>query len=103
MRGTAVAHALRCLETLTRAMNERVVLTLRYKAPGELLGMDLGILNYGQLTRMTPLSPNFHTTSTGGYLSLNRFNVQWSPLHGSELGTRFELMTSWPQARDHNH
>ncbi|GFX35380.1 hypothetical protein TNCV_101871 [Trichonephila clavipes] len=45
--------------------------------------MDLGILSHGQVTRTTPElaapSPNYHTTPTGGRLSLDRFNMHRSP------------------------
>ncbi|GFY22662.1 hypothetical protein TNCV_2179231 [Trichonephila clavipes] len=41
--------------------------------------MDFEILNHGQVKRMTPElaspSPNFHTTPTGGRLSVDKFNV----------------------------
>ncbi|GFU57403.1 hypothetical protein TNCV_3635821 [Trichonephila clavipes] len=30
---------------------------------------------------LAPPSPNFHTTITGGRLSLDRFNEHWPPLH----------------------
>ncbi|GFX79653.1 hypothetical protein TNCV_826411 [Trichonephila clavipes] len=49
-----------------------------------ILVTELAFLNHGQVTRTTPelafLSSNFHTTSTGGLLSLSRFNGHL-PLH----------------------
>ncbi|GFT30402.1 hypothetical protein TNCV_2376961 [Trichonephila clavipes] len=51
-----------------------------------LLATDRVNLNHDQVTRttpeLTPPSPNFHTT--GGRLSLHRFNVQW-PLYTAGL------------------
>ncbi|GFX52675.1 hypothetical protein TNCV_3979781 [Trichonephila clavipes] len=48
----------------------RVKLTSHCKTTRGLLAMDLAILNLGQVTRMTPElsppSPNYHTTPTGG-------------------------------------
>ncbi|GFW22121.1 hypothetical protein TNCV_1632511 [Trichonephila clavipes] len=34
------------------------------------------------IPELAPPFPNFPTTPTGGRLSLDIFNVHWSPLHG---------------------
>ncbi|GFV12117.1 hypothetical protein TNCV_1796041 [Trichonephila clavipes] len=64
----------------------RVIVTPHYKAARGLLATDLVILNHGQVTRTTPEtahpSPNFHTTPTGGRLSLNRYHAQRPPFLG---------------------
>ncbi|GFU82952.1 hypothetical protein TNCV_4254081 [Trichonephila clavipes] len=60
----------------------RVKLTSHCKTTRGLLAMDLAILNLGQVTRMTPElsppSPNYHTTPTGGASTYLRCIV---PLH----------------------
>ncbi|GFX29809.1 hypothetical protein TNCV_4749381 [Trichonephila clavipes] len=50
----------------------------------EFLSIDLVNLNHAQVTRTTPElsppSPNFDTTSTGGHFNLDIFNVHRPPL-----------------------
>ncbi|GFV58554.1 hypothetical protein TNCV_2915431 [Trichonephila clavipes] len=62
-----------------------------------LLATDHVILNHGQVTWTTPelalLSPNYHTTPTGGRLALDRFNVYHSPIRWVFSGTGLKLMT----------
>ncbi|GFV58814.1 hypothetical protein TNCV_3731501 [Trichonephila clavipes] len=73
-------------------MKEGYIYVALYKAARRLLVTDLITLNHGQVTRMTPKnalpSPNFHTTPTGGRLSLVRFNAQLHVLRdGSSAAT----------------
>ncbi|GFX85606.1 hypothetical protein TNCV_3717761 [Trichonephila clavipes] len=46
-----------------------------------------------------PPSPNFHTTPTGGRLSIERCNVHGPPTWREFIGTRLELMTHRPRVR----
>ncbi|GFU31905.1 hypothetical protein TNCV_1111601 [Trichonephila clavipes] len=59
-------------------------MSVYYKATQGQLATDLITLSHSQVTGMTPElpppSPCFHTTPTGGRLSLDRFNIiyPWS-------------------------
>ncbi|GFV43781.1 hypothetical protein TNCV_4609391 [Trichonephila clavipes] len=68
---------------------------------------DLVILIHAQVTRTTPelapSSPNFHSTPTGGYLSLDRFNVHRSSTRRVFSGTWIKLMTRRPRVRYLGH
>ncbi|GFX15369.1 hypothetical protein TNCV_3302981 [Trichonephila clavipes] len=77
------------------------------KATRGLLVTDLAILNHGEVTRttlekpFTPFSPDFHTTPTGGHLSLDRFNVHCPPPYMG--GSRLELIIRRSRVRYLDH
>ncbi|GFT68927.1 hypothetical protein TNCV_1804561 [Trichonephila clavipes] len=79
----------------------------RGSATQELLTTHLIILNNSQETRMTselsPLSPNFLTTPTGGHLSFDRFNVHRPPEWRIFSIIRLKLMTRRSQVRYLDH
>ncbi|GFS61264.1 hypothetical protein TNCV_3104961 [Trichonephila clavipes] len=66
-------HAQRTTPILAAVFGVVVEWTCRDTATRGLLETDLVILNHDQVTRVTPelepLSPNYHTTTTGGRLS----------------------------------
>ncbi|GFT47505.1 hypothetical protein TNCV_3750341 [Trichonephila clavipes] len=71
------------------------------------LQTDLINLNHGQATSMTPelvlLSFAFHTSPTGGRLSLDLFNVHCPSARLVFRVTRLELMTHQLRVRDLDH
>ncbi|GFT99677.1 hypothetical protein TNCV_1140671 [Trichonephila clavipes] len=68
-----------------------------WRATGELLTTGLLILNHGQVTRRTtefqPLSPFYHTTPTGGHLSLDTLTC---------IGILSTAGLKWYQTRIHD-
>ncbi|GFW40383.1 hypothetical protein TNCV_1019411 [Trichonephila clavipes] len=79
-----------------------------YSSTLGILETDHAILNYGQVPRTTLelplLSPNIHTTSTGGRLCPDKFNMH-QQLYMARVfsGTRLELMTRQSQVRDYDN
>ncbi|GFS73311.1 hypothetical protein TNCV_4711911 [Trichonephila clavipes] len=78
------------------------------RATRGLLVTDLVIFKLGQLTKTTPKlappSPSFHTTPTGGPLSIGRFNVHLLPTRRVFSGTsRGDRDTSNEVKECHRH